>query len=212
MNQGWKPEGLALRLATLEDAAALSELYAPYVRSSAISFEYEPPSKAAFAARIAEINQTYPYLVCVDGTRIAGYAYAHSLFLREAYGWNAELSIYVDPACHGRGVGRTLYRALLTLLRLQGVQRAYAVIALPNEPSEAFHRAMGFTLRARFPNAGYKLGAWHDTVWYERVLGVHEIPVAPVTPFHMLERAVVRSVLNGEPCEAQNEPSAVIPD
>ena len=35
---------ITLRFATVQDAPVLAEIYAPYVRETAISFEYEPPS------------------------------------------------------------------------------------------------------------------------------------------------------------------------
>ena len=42
-----------IRDAVAADAARCAEIYAPYVRETAISFEEEPPSAAAMSARIA---------------------------------------------------------------------------------------------------------------------------------------------------------------
>ena len=49
-----------LRVATPEDAAALAEIYAPYVRETAITFEYAVPSAAEFAGRIAHTLEKFP--------------------------------------------------------------------------------------------------------------------------------------------------------
>ena len=87
-------------------------------------------------------------------------------------------------SARGHGVGRALYGALLELLRLQGVVNAYGCIAVPNEASEALHRAAGFSLLGRFPASGWKQGRWHDIVWYGRCLqeaGAGE--PAPLRPF-----------------------------
>ena len=43
---------MKLRAATPEDAAAIAEIYAPYVTASAVSFETDPPDEAAMRARI----------------------------------------------------------------------------------------------------------------------------------------------------------------
>ena len=43
---------------------------------TAVSFEYEVPSVEEFAYRIKKIKEKYPYLVCVYGDKIIGYAYA----------------------------------------------------------------------------------------------------------------------------------------
>lgn len=54
---------IKLRLATPQDADALLEIYAPYVKQTAISFEYDVPSAAEFAERIGQTLQRYPYLL-----------------------------------------------------------------------------------------------------------------------------------------------------
>lgn len=40
---------MRIRMAGLEDAAALLAIYAPYVRETAITFEYDVPSEEEFA-------------------------------------------------------------------------------------------------------------------------------------------------------------------
>lgn len=54
---------IKLRLAKPQDADALLEIYAPYVKQTAISFEYDVPSAAEFAGRIEQTPQRYPYLL-----------------------------------------------------------------------------------------------------------------------------------------------------
>ena len=54
---------MRIRMAGLEDAAALLAIYAPYVRETAITFEYDVPSEKEFAGRIAHTLEKFPYLV-----------------------------------------------------------------------------------------------------------------------------------------------------
>ena len=111
---------LTLRMARPEDAAALLAVYAPYVEETAVSFEYDVPSVAEFAARIARTLEKYPYLSAwVDG-EAAGYAYASPFHSRRAYGWGVETSIYVRRDLRRLGLGRALHGALEEILRLQG--------------------------------------------------------------------------------------------
>ena len=49
--------GPTLRSATEADAEALLRIYAPYVRETAITFEYEVPSQEEFRRRIREIGE-----------------------------------------------------------------------------------------------------------------------------------------------------------
>lgn len=188
---------ILLREATLSDAPAIQAIYAPYVENTTVTFEYEPPTVAEMAARMEAGFYEYPYLVCQQNDRVVGYGYAHQLFVRAAYAWNAELSIYVDQACRAQGIGTRMLAALLEILRHQNVQWAYSIIALPNEPSERLHLAHGFHLCAQFPNAGFKLGQWHDTAWYAKPLGKAEVPPAPLIPFAQLPKPLVNEILQG---------------
>ena len=52
--------------ATPQDAAALLEIYAPYVEHTAITFEYAVPSLEEFRERIETVSARYPYLKAVD--------------------------------------------------------------------------------------------------------------------------------------------------
>ena len=171
----------SIRLAHAADAEAIHAIYAPIVRDTAISFEWEPPSVADMAARIRKVLEGgFPWLVAeVDG-RVAGYAYAGPFRARAAYDWTAEVSVYVDAALRGRGVGCALYGRLLRLLEKQGYRSAYGVATAGNAGSEALHRAMGFELAGRFPRVGYKFGAWHDVVCWCIALGPRDDSPPPI--------------------------------
>ncbi len=159
-----------IRPARLEDAPSILTIYAPYVRDTAISFEYEPPLLPVFTARMAGIMETYPYLVCEREGRILAYAYATRHMERQAYAWDVQTSIYASPDARRKGVGRALYVALFTLLRALGYYNAYAIITLPGTGSVEFHRSMGFTDAGVHRRSGYKFGTWHDVAWMEKHL------------------------------------------
>ncbi len=61
---------------TIEDAEELLNIYAPYVKYTAITFEYDVPSVEEFRQRIVNISDRYPYIKAVDNGQIVGYAYA----------------------------------------------------------------------------------------------------------------------------------------
>ena len=88
-----------LRMATIQDAEILVGIYAPYVQTTAISFEYEVPSVEEFSRRIAEVLEKFPYLVAEHNGEVVGYAYAHPYGVRKAYSWSVELSVYIRRDC-----------------------------------------------------------------------------------------------------------------
>lgn len=67
---------IEIRIACEEDAADLLEIYAYYVKNTAITFEHEVPTLEEFTGRIRETLKNYPYLVALIDGRIVGYIYA----------------------------------------------------------------------------------------------------------------------------------------
>ena len=72
-----------------------------------------------------DVSQVYPYLVLEEGGSVLGYAYAHPIAQRAAYGWGAELSIYLHPDAAGKGLGRRLYQGAgrITVIRVPTLGR-----------------------------------------------------------------------------------------
>lgn len=156
-----------IRLAQESDADRLLNIYAPIVNETAISFELVPPTVAEFRQRISNILSSHNWLIIEEGNSILGYAYASKFRDREAYQWTAEVTIYVDPAHHRRGIAQALYLSLFEALRLQGFCNAIAAIVLPNPASVRLHEKLGFKPLGVLRSVGYKLGQWHDIGWWQ---------------------------------------------
>src|SRR4051794_18141555 len=119
--RGEMAQGVAIRMAGVGDAAAIADIYRPYVTDAVTSFELEPPGAAEMARRIEAVLALTPWLVALDETGdLVGYAYAARHAERAAYQWSVDATVYVREGRHRRGVGRALYGALFPLLRLQG--------------------------------------------------------------------------------------------
>jgi phosphinothricin acetyltransferase len=148
------------------DAAAVADIYRPAVTSSIATFEESPPDAAEMARRIATVLERAPWLVAEADGAVVGYAYAASHRERPGYRWSVDISVYVDPAHQGRGVGRTLYDELVARLRAQGFVNAYAGVALPNPASVALHEAIGMRRIGVYERVGWKFDGWVDVAWY----------------------------------------------
>ncbi|TFV67026.1 UNVERIFIED_ORG: N-acetyltransferase family protein [Bacillus sp. AZ43] len=161
---------LAVRDAAPADAARCAEIYAPYVRDSAISFETEPPPAEEMAGRIAAAQRDHAWLVLEDAGTVSGYAYGGPFMARAAYRWSATVSVYLAGDRRGSGGGRALYTALFDRLAARGIRTVMAGVALPNPASEGLHRSLGFTPVGTYRRVGWKLGRWHDVAWYQKDL------------------------------------------
>ncbi len=165
----------SIRLAGIGDAAAILAIYSPIVAETAVSFEIEPPSIEEMRRRIETTMLTHPWLVC-EQNGVIGYAYAGVFRTRPAYQWTAEVTVYVHPDHHRRGVANALYTALFECLRIQGYRTAVAGIALPNTASVALHQRLGFRSIGVFHHVGHKLSRWHDVAWWEHALQDYSSP------------------------------------
>lgn len=171
-----------------EDAEELLKIYAPYVESTAVSFECEAPSAEEFRNRIITISAKYPYIKAVDDDgRIMGYAYAGTFKPRAAYNWSVETTVYLRPDSRRSGIGSALYCELEKLLKKMNIKNMNACIAYTETEDEYltqasvhFHRSMGFAEVAHFHKCSYKFDTWYDMIWMEKIIGKHNNGCEPV--------------------------------
>jgi len=145
-----------------------------------MSFETTTPTAGEMAQRIRDTVDRLPWLVCEGDGRLLGYAYASPHKERPAYQWAVDVSVYVDEAWRRKGVASALYESLFALLELQGLGNAYAVIALPNPQSVAFHESRGFEPVGVYADVGYKHGEWRDVGHWEA--SIQPLPRSPSPP------------------------------
>ncbi|MBF2066343.1 MAG: N-acetyltransferase [Calothrix sp. C42_A2020_038] len=159
-----------IRFATVDDAALIQAIYAPFCISSPITFETEAPTVEEMQQRITKIQVQYPWLVYCADEQVLGYAYAAPHHERAAYQWSVNVSVYIHETARRMGIGSSLYKSLFEILKLQGYYNAYAGVTQPNIPSMRLHESMGFQYAGTYINAGYKCGAWHDVIWLRLAL------------------------------------------
>ncbi|MFL5808503.1 MAG: GNAT family N-acetyltransferase [Flavisolibacter sp.] len=185
---------ISIRVANEPDASTMLEIYSPHILTSACTFETELPALDQFQQRVTNNLRTYPWLVCVDENRIAGYAYASKHREREAYQWTCECSVYVHEEFKGMAIGKKLYAALFKILQVQGFRNVYAGITQPNVPSERLHAGCGFKLFAVYENIGYKSGKWHNVGWWKLQLNDYDLKPPPPKTFSEVDFATLAEI------------------
>ncbi|MFV0352508.1 MAG: GNAT family N-acetyltransferase [Oscillospiraceae bacterium] len=157
---------VCIRYATQQDVPSMLAIYAPYVKETLVSFEYEVPTPQDFAARVKALQPDMPWIVYEEDEKILGYAYASRFGVRAGFDWSAETSVYLDKEAQGKGVGQKLYQILFGLMQAMGYATLYARIAVPNMQSEKFHLKMGFTCEAVLKKVGFKFDSFVDLAYY----------------------------------------------
>jgi phosphinothricin acetyltransferase len=185
-----------VRLANIEDAQEILNIYEYYVMNTVITFEYEKPSLNEFVIRMQKIISNYPFIVCIMNKKIIGYAYAHRHMERDAYQWNAELSVYIDQNYLHGGIGRSLYSTLIEILQLQNIKNVYGCVTSANENSVKFHEYLGFKKLGIFHNTGYKYGKWHDVTWFEKKISNYDYEPKPFISISKIDNELINNIMN----------------
>jgi phosphinothricin acetyltransferase len=185
----------SVRLANIEDAQEILNIYEYYVTETVITFEYEKPSLKEFKIRMQKILADYPFIVCIVNQNIIGYAYAHRHMERDAYQWNAELSVYLDQNYLHGGGGKLLYKTLIEILQLQNIRNVYGCVTSANKNSIKFHEHFGFKKLGIFHNTGYKCGKWHDVTWFEKKIAEYVFEPIPFLSISDIDNRLIENIL-----------------
>lgn len=154
-----------------EDWPAVRAIYEAGIATGQATFETVAPAWESWdAAHRADCR-----LVARRDGQVIGWAALSPVSGRCVYGGVAEVSVYVDPAWKGRGIGKTLLQALVTASEEAGLWTLQASIFPENVASVRLHHACGFRTVGTRERLGQQHGRWRDVVLLERrstVVGV----------------------------------------
>jgi len=168
-----------IRIATKADIPGILAVYGPYILNTTYTFEYTIPTVEEFTARFEGITAQFPWLVWEENGTVLGYAYGSAPFERAAYGWCAEISVYLAPEAQGKSIGRRLCAAVEEILWLQGYEVIFSLITSENTRSLRFHEQIGYRESFICRRCGLKFGRWLDVHWLEKRRNSVEIPSDP---------------------------------
>ncbi|MFM2355550.1 MAG: hypothetical protein RLZZ528_1286 [Pseudomonadota bacterium] len=160
-----------IRPAEDRDHGPISEVWAPVIRDTTVTFASDERPPAAVAKLVADRRAAgYEFFVAeVDG-RVAGFATYAQFRGGNGYVTSMEHSIILAPEAWGRGVGRALMQAVETHARERGAHTMVAVVSAENPAGVAFHAACGYETQGTLREVGRKFGRWLDAVFMVKVL------------------------------------------
>ena len=152
---------MLIRTAELSDLPALLAIYNDEVKNGVATFDTEPQTMEERGAWFDAHNvENHPLLTAVanDGT-IAGYASLSTFCAKKAYFPTVELSIYVNRALRGHGVGKALMTAIIDAAKKdERTHRIISIITTENEASKALHSKFGVREVGVLSEVGFKFG------------------------------------------------------
>jgi phosphinothricin acetyltransferase len=166
------PEPITVGPGREDDLPAIAGILNDAILTSNATLETRPRAADERLGWFRRFAAAGPYrlLVARQGDHPIGYAASQPYRDHPGFRETVEVSIALDSGCRGQGVGTALYRALLHELEAEPVHVALAGIVLPNEPSVALHRKLGFREVGVFHEYAVKNGQYLSSIWMERRL------------------------------------------
>jgi L-amino acid N-acyltransferase YncA len=161
-----------VRPATAADAEAICRIYNQGIEDRLATLETELRTPEERRQWLASRSPRHPVIV-VDGVGSAAPIAWGSLNVfnaREAYRFVADISVYVERAWRGKGVGRVVLGRLLELGREHGYHKL-VLSAFPFNPGGmALYEKLGFRTVGIYQEQGRLDGRWVDTIVMEKLL------------------------------------------
>ena len=103
-----------------------------------------------------------------EDSKVVGWAALTPVSSRCVYAGVAEVSVYVDPAHSGKGIGLNLLNELVRQSEAEGIWTLQAGIFPENAASLSIHEKAGFKILGTREKIGKQNGIWRDTFLLER--------------------------------------------
>jgi phosphinothricin acetyltransferase len=160
-------------------AETIRAIFNEAILNSTALYDYQSRSPAVIAAWFETKKKgAYPVIGLEDEAgELLGFASYGSFRAWPAYKYSVEHSVYVAAPHRGRGLGKTLLRALIDAAIAQNYHMMIGVIDASNAASIALHRGLDFAHCASIKHAGFKFGRWLDLECYQRILPTPPHPV-----------------------------------
>jgi phosphinothricin acetyltransferase len=161
---------VSVRAATAEDATAICTIYNQGIEDRIATLETQLRTPEERRQWMAARTARHPVVVAVSGGQVVGWGSLNSFNPRPAYDHVVDLSVYVERAWRGRGVGRVLLTHLLDRARRLGYHKMVLATFPYNAAGLALYRRMGFSEVGVYREQGQLDGRWVDVLIMERLL------------------------------------------
>jgi len=155
------------RIATLDDLPTIVAIYNSTIASREVTADTEPVS---VESRLPWFHDHQPgrrplwVIEEADRDGIIGWISYSNFYGRPAYSGTAEVSIYIDQAWRGKGVGRYALQEAIDFAPQVNVHTVLGFIFGHNKPSLALFEKFGFETWANLPRVANLDGIERDLI------------------------------------------------
>ncbi|HEY5725531.1 MAG TPA: arsinothricin resistance N-acetyltransferase ArsN1 family A [Methylomirabilota bacterium] len=161
---------VSVRPATPDDAAAICTIYNQGIEDRVATLETELRTPEERRQWMAARGPRHPVVVATTDGAVVGWGSLNAFNPRPAYDHVADLSVYVERAWRGRGVGKALLQHVLGLARQLGYHKMVLATFPYNDAGLALYQRMGFSPVGVYHEQGKLDGRWVDVLIMEQLL------------------------------------------
>lgn len=164
-------DDLTIRPATVDDLAAILDIYNEAVLNTTATYDIEPQTADARRRWFDEhVECGLPMFVAEMDGRVVAWSSLSTFRGKEGYRHTVENSIYVAESHRGRGIGKRMLAGLIDAARELGLHAIVAGIDAGTEVSLRLHESFGFVKVAHMKEVGRKFDRWLDVVFMQLLL------------------------------------------
>ena len=149
---------LQIDIATKQDLNRIIEIYNWAIENTSATFDTDSKTVQSQLGWFESHDEKHPVIVARENGRVLAWGSISPWSDRCAYSGTGEISFYVDPGFHSKGIGFNILKRLIEIGKEKNFRTLVSRIAGKSEASVHLHKKLGFSNIGTMKNVGKKFG------------------------------------------------------
>ena len=155
---------IEIDIATKQDLNRIVEIYNWAIENSSATFDTDSKTIQSQFGWFESHDEKHPVIVARKNGRVLAWGSISPWSDRCAYSGTGEISFYVDPDFHRKGIGFNILKRLIEIGKEKNFRTLVSRIAGKSEASVHLHKKLGFSNIGTMKNVGKK---------FDEIIDVH---------------------------------------
>ena len=155
---------IEIDIATKQDLNRIVEIYNWAIENTSATFDTDSKTIQSQLGWFESHHDKHPVIVARENGRVLAWGSISPWSDRCAYSGTGEISFYVDPDFHRKGIGFNILKRLIEIGKEKNFRTLVSRIAGKSEASVHLHKKLGFSNIGTMKNVGKK---------FDEIIDVH---------------------------------------
>ena len=149
---------IEIEIETKQDLNRIVEIYNWAIENTSATFDTDRKTIQSQLGWFESHDEKHPVIVARENGRVLAWGSISPWSDRCAYSGTGEISFYVDPDFHRKGIGFNILKRLIEIGKEKNFRTLVSRIAGKSEASVHLHKKLGFSNIGTMKNVGKKFG------------------------------------------------------